>query len=132
MEKQMTTNQVADQLKEAAITLQRLPEEKLQRLKSNWPETIPVWGDYGDEKTRVRMGPPTPDAIDRMDEALGWFHWLEPDESKLAWAVANGINRKLIGSRFGIHRGTVWREWKAIMRKLTAIINVRQQMAATR
>ena len=132
MEKQMTTNQVADQLKEAAITLQRLPEERLQRLKSNWPETIPVWGDYGDEKTRVRMGPPTPDAIDRMDEALGWFHWLEPDESKLAWAVANGINRKLIGSRFGIHRGTVWREWKAIMRKLTAIINVRQQMAATR
>ena len=130
MEKQMTTNQVADQLKEAAATLKRLPEERLQRLKSNWPETIPVWGDYGDEKTRVRMGPPTPDAIDRMDEVLGWLGWLEPDESKLAWAVACGINRKLIGSRFGIHRGTVWREWKAIMRKLTAIINLRREMAA--
>ena len=130
MEKQMTTNQVAEQLKEAAVTLKRMPEENLQRLKSNWPETIPVWGDYGDEKTRLRLGPPTPDAIDRMDEALGWFRWLEADEGKLAWAVASGINRKVIGAKFGIHRGTVWREWKAIMRKLTAIINLRQQMAA--
>ncbi len=129
MDKQMTTNHVAERLKEAAATLKRLPDEKLHRLRSNWPETIPVWGDYGDEKTRVRLGPPSPEAIDRMDEALDWFRWLEPDETKLAWAVACGINRKLIGSRFGIHRGTVWREWKAIMRKLTAIINMRREMA---
>jgi hypothetical protein len=125
----LSTNVVADRLKEAAETLRRLPKEKISSLKSNWPETIPTWGDYGDEKARVRLGPPSPDTIDRMDEALGWMRWLEPDETKLAWAVACGVNRKLIGAKFGIHRGTVWREWKAIIRKLTALINVREEMA---
>ena len=129
MGKHLTINQVAESLKEAATNLRQLQEEKLQRVKSNGTETIPVWGDYGDEKNRVRLGPPSPEAIDRMDETLDWMRWLELDETKLTWAVACGINRKVIGAKFGIHRGTVWREWKAIMRKLTAIINMRQEMA---
>jgi hypothetical protein len=28
---------------------------------------------------RFRLSPPRLDAIDRMDETLGWLSWLEPD-----------------------------------------------------
>ena len=129
MMNKMTTNLVAERLKEAAATLRQLPKEKISLLKSNWPETIPTWGDYGDEKAKVRLGPPPPDAIDRMDETLEWLGWIEREESKLIWDVACGVNRKVIGAKFGVHRATIWREWKAIVRKLTAIINLRQEMA---
>jgi hypothetical protein len=124
MAKQLTTNLVANRLKEAAEALKRLPEEKLQYLKANWPETIPVWSDYGDEKS----SPPSLEAVNQMDEAINWLHWLEPDETKLAWAVASGVNRKVIGASLGVHRSTIWREWTDIISKLTAIINLRQEM----
>ena len=128
MAKNLTTNMVVNRLQEAAETIKRLPEKTFNHLKYNWPESLQAWSDYGDEKTRARLGPPSPEAINQMDEAVNWLHWLEPDETKLAWAVATGINRKVIGSRLGVHRSTIWREWKAIIRKLTAIINLRQEM----
>jgi len=125
-EKKWTQKMVAIRLEEAVETMKRLPNERMQGYRSSWPETLPSWGDYRDSKTKVRLGPPSPDAIDRMDETLAWLRWLEPAETKLAWAVASRINRKVIGSMLGVHRTTIWREWSAIMRKLAAIINMRQ------
>jgi hypothetical protein len=124
---QLSTNAVAERLKEAAETLKRLPDEKKYQMKSNWPDTIPVWGDYGDKNTKSRLIPLSPEAIDRMDETLYWLRWLDPGETKIAWAVACGVNRKVIGASLGVHRTTIWREWKAVIRKLTAIINFQQK-----
>jgi hypothetical protein len=38
----------------------------------------------------MRLPPPSPAAIDRMEETLAWAAWLEPIDSKIAWMRANG------------------------------------------
>lgn len=123
MKKKWDGKMVADRLEEAATTLKRLPDEKIRQLRSNWPETIPVWGDYGDEKSRVRLGSPSPEAIDRMDETLSWLRWLEPDEVQLVWARAERIPWKLIMRRFGRARSTLSAWWMAALYQIAGIIN---------
>jgi hypothetical protein len=123
MKKKWDGKMVADRMEEAAATLKRLPDEKIRQLKSNWPETVPVWGDYGDEKTRLRLGPPSPDAIDRMDEALGWLNWLEPNHARLVWARAERIPWKLIMRQFGRARSTLSAWWMSALCQMAAILN---------
>ena len=131
----LSTNVVVDRLKEAAETLKRLPASGLKPsgYVSSWPPFIrDYWDAYGYDKPKTRLGPPSPEAISRMDETLRWLKWLEPDETKLVWAIASGINRKAIGSSMGVHRTTIWREWKAVIRKLTAIINLQKNQSTTK
>ena len=71
----------------------------------------------------MRLGPPAPDAIDRMDEALAWLHWLEADEVRLVWLRAEGVRWKSIAHRFGMDRSTAWRHWTAALIKIAARLN---------
>nr|CRH06596.1 Conserved protein of unknown function [Candidatus Magnetococcus massalia] len=122
-----TTQTVAQRLEEAASTLKRLPDKGLkpQGYGSSWPSILrEYWESYGLQSANLKLGPPTPEAIDRMDETLEWFRMLEPDEIRLVWAVASKINRKFIASSMGVHRTTLWREWSATIRKLTAMLNM--------
>ena len=114
---------VADRMEEATATLKRLPDEKVRQLKSNWPETVPVWGDYGDEKTRLRLGPPSPDAIDRMDQTLGWLRWLEPAQARLVWARAERIPWKLILRQLGGGRETARQKLRAALSIIVSHLN---------
>jgi hypothetical protein len=114
---------VALRLEEAAATLKRLPEKKIQQLQAHWPETIPTWADYGDEKTKMRLTPPSPDAIDRMDETLAWLSWLEPDQVRLVWARAERIPWKLIMRQFGRARSTLSAWWMAALCQVAGILN---------
>ena len=129
MVKKWDGKMVADRLEEATATLKRLPDEKLCQMKSNWPETIPTWGDYGDEKTRVRMGPPSPDAIDRMDETLSWLQWLEPDQVRLVWARAEKIPWKLIMRQSGKARSTLSAWWMSALCQVAAILNAQKKVS---
>ena len=125
----LTQKTLAARLEEAAETMQRLPATGLKPngFQSSWPPILQdFWETYGDNKPKLRLGPPEPDAITRMDETLAWLRFLEPEETRLAWAVASRVNRKVIASQFGVHRTTIWREWSAILRKLTAIVHMHQ------
>ena len=51
----------------------------------------------------ARPAAAAPEAIDRMDEALGWLMWLEPEERQLVWLRAEGLPWKWITRRLG-HR----------------------------
>ena len=53
---------------------------------------------------RLKRLPPSPDAITRMEETLGW-RWLEAEDAKLARARA-GARRGMICWRFGIAPAT--------------------------
>jgi hypothetical protein len=114
---------VAAQIEEAAGTLGRLPEEKLRGVKSNWPEPLPAREDYRWENTKVRLGPPSPDAIDRMDETMGWLRWLEPDQAKLVWARAERIPWKLIMRQLGVCRETARQRWMAALVNIASCLN---------
>ena len=80
-ENEWTPRDVAELLEEAARTLRRLPPVTVRGFFSAWPPVIrDFWEAFGWNAAEVRPGPPTSDAIDRMDEALRWLLCLEPDE----------------------------------------------------
>jgi hypothetical protein len=116
-----TAKAVADRLEEAARTLRRLPPVKVRGYISTWPPTIrDFWEAFGWNAVEVRLGPPAPDAIDRMDESLAWLHVLEPDEVRLVWLRAEGVRWKSIAHRFGMDRSTAWRHWSCALIKIAA------------
>lgn len=119
-----TPKTVAEAVEEAAHTLRRLPPVKVRGYVSSWPPTIrEFWEAYGWHDTKVRLGPPAPDAIDRMDEVLHWLLILEPDEVRLVWLRAEGVRWKSIAYRFGIDRSTAWRHWTFALIKIAAHLN---------
>ena len=119
-----TAKAVADRLEEAAQTLRRLPPVKVRGYISTWPPTIrDFWEAFGWNTVEVRLGPPAPDAIDRMDESLAWLHVLEADEVRLVWLRAENVRWKTISHRFGINRSTAWRHWSYALIKIAAHLN---------
>ncbi|MEG3639303.1 DUF6362 family protein [Magnetococcus sp. PR-3] len=117
---------VAKRLEEAARTMKRLPEKGLkpEEARSSWPEVIHEFYDaYGWGSAEVRLGPPSPDAINRMDEVLEWLSWLETDDRRLLWFRAERVPWKLIMRRFGRARSTLFAHWKAGIFQIVAVLN---------
>jgi Domain of unknown function (DUF6362) len=113
-----TPNGVAERLAEAAEVLERLPEGRSLGLYSLWP-LLPD----GDDAPRTRPAAPSPEAIDRMDEALAWLASLEPAERQLVWLRAAGLPWKRITHRLGIGRTTAWQRWTVALLKITIRLN---------
>jgi hypothetical protein len=112
-----TPELVAERLAEAADVLARLPDAKMRGYYDPWRILV---------GTTVR-GPspaaPAPEAIDRMDEALGWLCWLDADERQLVWLRAEGVPWKRITQRLGIGRTTAWQRWTIALLKITTRLN---------
>jgi hypothetical protein len=122
-----TPKLVEARLEEAADTLRRLPEQRVQACRSGWPQIIREFHDaYGCEPARLRLGPPSAVAIDRMDQTLAWLRWLEPDDARIVWLRACGVRWKPICYRFGVSRDTAWRHW------LAAIITIGDHLRGSR
>ena len=60
----------------------------------------------------MRLPPPSPAAITRMEEALLWLRWLEVDDAKLVWERADRRPWKAICWQFGIARATADRRYR--------------------
>ncbi|WP_198947862.1 DUF6362 family protein [Magnetofaba australis] len=119
-----TPQMVVDRLEEAAMTLHRLPDSGPQNLRSAWPDVIhEYWEAYGRDQPKVRLGPPTPDAIDRMDECMEWLRWLEPNHLRLVWLRAERVRWKIIMRRFGRARSTLAAHWQAAIFQIVAVLN---------
>ena len=122
-----TAKMVAAQMEEAARTLRtlRVSGLKPRGYVSSWPDVVLGPDEaYGWDDTEVRPGPPTPEAITRMDEALQWLCWLEPDQARLVWMHAEGVPRKTICAKVGMSRMTAWRVWMASLMTIASAINV--------
>ena len=108
----LTPEAIAERLEDAADTLRRLPEKKVQTVRSTWPTIIYDYREIcAQEPTRRGLGPPLGTAIDQMDQALEWLRWLEPEDGKLVWARAERQPWKAIGWRFGLSVSTAQRRW---------------------
>ena len=111
-ERRWTATELAERIAEAADVLRRLPEERVQGHFSTWPPYLHNPNEaYGWNPPRLRPIPPSPQTIDRMEAALGWLQWLEPDDAKLVWERASGTPWKVICWRFGVGRTTAWERW---------------------
>ena len=108
-----TVEMVEDRLVEAAAVMRRLPSVRVPGYFNTWPKMVVEFADrVGLESEPMRLPPPSPAAITRMEEALLWLRWLEADDAKLVWARANRTEWKAICWQFGIARATAHRRWQ--------------------
>ena len=119
-----TSELVAERLAEAADVLARLPEERVRGILRPVAEA----GRSG--MYRPEPAAAAPEAIDRMDEALGWLCWLEPEERPLVWLRAEGMPWKRITHRLGIGRTTAWQRWTIALLKIATRLNAAAEQDA--
>ena len=122
-----TASLVAERLEEAAETLERLPQVKVKGYATSWPPVVhEYWEAFGWGEIKVRLGPPSAAAIDRMDEALTWLRWLEPDAALVAWLRACNVPWKSLTWRVGMGRTKAWQAWVAALAVIAARLNGQQ------
>ena len=116
-ERSWTPRRVAVRFEEAADVMARLPNERVPGLYGLWPRIVSATVTSG------RPAAPSPEAIDRMDEVVGWLCWLEPEERRLVWLRAEGLPWKRITHRLGIGRTTAWQRWTMALLKIASRLN---------
>lgn len=110
---QWTPALVSERLVEAAETMKRLPQVRVQGYYNSWPTILRGFADrVGEAAAPLRRPPPSPAAITRMEETLGWLRWLDPDDARLVWMRAEGGRWREICGRFGIARATANRRFE--------------------
>jgi hypothetical protein len=85
-------DELRQRFQEAAYTLRRLPMPRHglpAAFQANWPDIAYTWLSYP-APTRAPRIPPNPREISRLDEALGWLHWLSREQQLILWARARG------------------------------------------
>ncbi len=118
-DRRWTASRVAHRLEDAAATMQRLPPVRVQGYVSSWPPIVrEYWDAFGWDEMKVRLGPPSAVAIDQMDEAFVWLHWLEPDAARIAWLRACKMPWKALTMRMGMGRTRAWQEWVAALQTI--------------
>jgi hypothetical protein len=123
-EQKWTHEMVAERMEEAAETLKHLPMDGPRDIRSAWPPIIQdFWDAYGWEKATIRLGPPSPQAIQRMDECLEWLLWLDAGQMKLVWAKAENIPWKDILSHIRTGRTKGWHLWKEALKEIAFNLN---------
>jgi hypothetical protein len=122
--KKWTHEMVAERMEEAAETLKRLPMDGPRDVRSAWPPIIrDFWEAYGWDKAVVRLGPPSPDAIQRMDECLKWLQFLDVGQMRLVWAKAENLPWKTILPRIGAGRTKGWHLWREALKEIAFNLN---------
>ena len=114
---------VEDRIHDAARSLRRLPEERVQGYFSTWPK---IKRDEMEilqmEKEPMRIRPSTDDITEMEEVLFVWLRWLEVDERKLVWKRAERVRWKLICVQFGVGRTKAWEMYKCALGKIAARI----------
>jgi len=122
-----TPAMVDERLVEAAAVLRRLPMPRARGYFNVWPRMVVEFSDLtGQTPEPMRLPPPSAAAISRMEAALPWLTWLEPDDARLVWLRAEGTPWKPICWRFGISRATACRRWEYGLSVITWKLNGQQ------
>jgi hypothetical protein len=120
-----TTDEVANRFHEAAITARRLPPVRVQGYFNTWPPIVrQAWEVLGADDAIYRSYPPTPQAVERMLEAMRWVQWLEVEQRHLVWMRADGYRWREITRRFGCDRTTAWRRWNIALLVVSERLNL--------
>ena len=106
-----TPSLVEARLSEAASVLKRLPEPRRQGYFNTWPDYFYEFADLvGQEPQPMRLVP-SPAAISRMEQTLGWTVGLDPTDGKIVWLRAHGVRWKTICWTVGLQRSAAHEHW---------------------
>ncbi len=120
-----TVTDVADRFEEAIRTLRRLPKVHVRGYFNVWPSIVRTVGEQMlMEKEPMRLGPPMPDAISRMEETFQWIFFLDGEaERQIIWLRAERIYWKQICWRMGIGKTKARELWTLALLKITYRLN---------
>ena len=128
-----TPTLVEERLVEAASVMKRLPNVRVPGYFNTWPKMLVEFADLIEqEPARFRLPPPAPDAITRMEEALGWLAGLDPIDSKIVWLRASGERWKTICWKVGLARTAANQHWLYALCVLAWRLNGRQPRRRSR
>ena len=107
-----TPSMVEERLVEAAAVLRRIPPVKVQGYFNLWPRVVHDFGDLVEQESpKLRMPYPSPDAITRMEETLGWTVGLDPIDARIVHLRASGKRWKDICWTVGLARAAAHEHW---------------------
>ena len=120
-----TVTDIADRFEEAAKTLRRLPPVMVKGYFNTWPQIKRTAEEVMQaEKDLVRRGPPSAEAVSRMDETIQWIFLLDDeDERRLIWLRAERVQWKQICWRIGCGRTKAWQMWVMALLKIVTRLN---------
>ena len=119
-----TIDDVANRFHEATQTSRRLPPVRVQGYFNVWPLFArQEWEVMSNTDVELRAMPPTPEAVDRMLEAMRWVQWLQEEQRHLVWMRAKEHEWKDICRRMGCDRTTAWRRWQRALGVVAAQLN---------
>jgi hypothetical protein len=96
----------------------------VQGYSSTWPEIVrTVMEQLQADRLPMRLGPPLPDAISRMEETINWVFWLEEDERRLVWLRAARVPWRPICWQLGCGRTKAWQMWTIALLKVATRLN---------
>lgn len=126
--RELTDKDVAARFEEALYTLRRLPKPYVMGYHTLWPPIVyTTWEIMQQEKRRFRLGPPLPNAIDRMMEVFVWITWLEVEERRLVWLRASRLSWKIICARIGVSRTVANERWINALKLIAKRANRKQK-----
>ena len=123
--REWTVDDLAAGFAEAAQTARCLPRVGVQSYFNVWPAIIrQQWELLSHEEIEMRPIPPSPQAIERMMQAMSWVQWLDVEDRHLVWMRAKNVAWNRIARRFGCNRATAWRRWKKAIQLVADSLNV--------
>jgi hypothetical protein len=117
---------VEERVLEAAEVLRKLPGLRSKGYFSAWPDVLRSAREIARQEPKPMRVLPSPQAISRMEEAITWSRFLEPEEAHLMWARADGMPWKHLCHRFGISRPTAHRRWEYALSVIAWRLNGRE------
>lgn len=132
-DKTWTPSLVEERLIEAASVMKRLPAVRVPGYFNTWPKMMAEFADLvGQEPVPMRLPPPSPAAISRMEQAMDWLTWLEPIDRKIVWMRASGQRWKTICWTVGLSRTAANQHWLYALCVLAWRLNGRQPKRRSR
>lgn len=120
-----TTQAVATHIRQAVLTLKKLPAVSIKAYVSAWPDIVrqPHEVAYM-EPTPIRCRA-TPDEITQLEQVFDWMRWIAVEERKLVWKRAMQVPWRTICWELGCDRKTAWRKQHAALTKIAIQLNAK-------
>jgi hypothetical protein len=126
--KEWTMPEVADRFQEAVRTLRRLPPVRKNGYFNTWPAIVYTTAEVLQMETQpLRLGPPSAEAISRMEATIEWIFLLDTEEERrIIWLRAARVPWRPICWQLGCGRTTAYHLWRVALLKIVAQLNTKR------